>query len=200
MKKIYSLLTTAIVGFGVMMITACTEDQEIGMSLEGTWAGSMYMEMEFSGHSYKVNESEITFTGDPFRLTKGYGYWIDYYDHGNYVANHIRWTVQNQAITIRFMEDGGTVTISDFRVNNNYFEGYIYDDNGTPIKFELRKVMDESYDWDDYNYGWGYWNDDYYYYDYGYAKSAKSDDTEDFNMVESTEKPTRHVVKEGVTE
>lgn len=201
MKKIYSMLTIAIIGLGAMMMTSCSEDQEIGMSLEGTWVGSMYIQMEYSGHIYKTNESEITFTSDPFRITKGYGYWVDYYDkYGhNRVANRIRWNVTGRTITIHFIDDGGEIIIDDFRINNNHFEGYIYDDFGKPTKFELTKVMDDDRDWDDYEFGWDNRYGDWDYY-YTYSWSTRAAKADDFNMVEEaqkTEKPIRHVMSQN---
>lgn len=195
MKKIYSMLAIAMIGLGAMIMTSCTEDQEIGMSLEGTWVGDMYVYHEWSGHSYKTTESEVTFSSDPFRNTKGYGYWVDYYPGRRYIANHIRWEVRDREITIWFKEDGDVITISDFRINRNFFEGYIYDVDDRPIKFELSKVYDER----DYDYD--YWGSDYwgYYYAprYSPAKGAQEQEGE-FNMVEDAkqnEKPVRRIMR-----
>jgi len=179
MKKIYSMLTTAIIGFSAMMMTSCTEDQEIGMSLEGTWVGNMYIQMEYSGHTYKTNESEITFTSDPFRLTKGEGYWVDYYSKTNHVAYKIRWTVKDRTITVDFMNGRrNSIIIDDFRINNNYFEGYIYDEMDNLQKFQLTKVKIEDRDWDNYNYNDWSWC--------GYSKGTRA---------ASDEEPTIYVRK-----
>lgn len=200
-----------IIGLGTMMMTSCDEDQMIGMNLEGTWVGNMYMVTEWSGHTYKATESEITFTSDPFRNTKGYGYWVDRYSgyRWDYVANHIRWRVQNRTLYVYFEEDRYEIAIYDFRVNNNRFQGWIDSDDGESLKFDLVKVYDYEYDWDDYDYGWGYW--DYYYNEWAKDGSAFIE----FDMVEDAkqhsnnnnnnnnnntagskdDKPIRHIVK-----
>lgn len=199
MKKLYTLFTAMIIGLGTMMMTSCDEDQMIGMNLEGTWVGNMYIVREWSGHSYKATESEITFTSDPFRNTKGSGYWIDYYSDcsWDYVANHIRWDVSGRTLHVYFVEDRYDIYITDFRVNNHRFQGWIDSDNGESLKFDLVKVYDDSRNWGDYN--WGYY--DYYDY-YGYSRSAA---TSEFNMIEdsqkqnmgsnTSEKPIIHIAK-----
>ena len=110
-NKFYSMVTTLMVVLSALMLTSCTEDQMIGMTLQGTWVGNMYTVNTWNGNTYKASESEITFTTDPFRSTKGTGYWIDYYSgySWDYVANHIRWEVRNTDLYIYFMNDGGFV-------------------------------------------------------------------------------------------
>ncbi len=192
MKKIYSMLTIAIVGLSAMMMTSCTEDQEIGMSLEGTWVGNMYVYHEWSGQSYKATESEITFNSDPFRTTKGDGYWVDYYAGGSYIANHIRWEVHDRIIRVWFREDGGYEEISDFRINNSRFEGYIYDNDGNPLKFELRKVYNRNYN--NYNWGGSYWYDDYYYAPAYSPAKGKVAATDSIANEKKNEIPTRYIL------
>lgn len=197
-NKFHSMVATLMVVLSTLTFTSCTEDQMIGMTLQGTWVGNMYTVNTWNGNTYKATESEITFTTDPFLNTKGYGYWVDYYSgySWDYVANHIRWEVRNSDLYIYFMNDGGSVILSDYRVNNNYFEGYIYDDYNQPLYFSLRKVYSTYYDsWDDYNYGWGYWNSDIYYYAKSNRASKAKIATEDFNMTDSTAKPMRHIMK-----
>lgn len=197
-NKFYSMVTTLMVVLSALMLTSCTEDQMIGMTLQGTWVGNMYTVNTWNGNTYKASESEITFTTDPFRSTKGTGYWIDYYSgySWDYVANHIRWEVRNTDLYIYFMNDGGFVVLTDYRVSNNRFEGYIYDDNSNPLYFSLRKVYDSSNNsWDDYNYGWGYWSEEVYYF--AKANEAKAS-IEGVSMIEDTEKPVRHIIMNTV--
>ena len=77
-------------------------------------------------------------------------------------------------------------TIRDYRLNNNHFTGYF---GNTDSYFDLIKIAD-YYSWYDYDYlyrtnhytyiEWG-WDGGYYYngvyYDYGYAKTRKAEDT-----------------------
>lgn len=168
MKKFFTFISAIMMA---MMFTACDGDQMIGMTLEGGWEGNMYVQSEWQGHIYKAAETEIVFEQNPFRLTKGYGTWVDYYSNApwDYVANHIRWEVKDRVISIYFVEDDEWVDIYDFNLYNNRFVGYIETSNHRRIKFDLVKIYD--YDYTDYGYGYDYWGYDYYPY---YAKAAGS--------------------------
>ena len=86
---------------------------------------------------------------------------MDYYnDYGwgrNYVANHIDWRVNYGRIEIYFREEGVTIYIEDYSLNDDYFTGTIYDGYNR-VDFCLYHVS--SPNWNDYYYGW----DTYYYY------------------------------------
>ena len=146
--------------------TSCSEDQEIGMDLEGTWEGRMYIYADYNGTRYQSTHSQICFETDPFKFKEGSGYWIDYYQYSywnshNYIANHIRWRVSGGVIYVHFREEDSDIEIRDYRLNNNYFEGTVFSD-GVSVDFSLRKVA--SPNWDEYDY--------YDYYDYYYAKPS----------------------------
>ena len=173
MKKLYTLMMMAMMA---LTFTAC-EDEYIADTLEGTWSGKMYVSSYYDGHNYYATRTEITFDIDPFRFTKGSGYWVDYYSGApwDYVANHISWRVDDGCITVRFIEDGTSVVISDYRLSDEHFSGYIADGDND-VHFSL--VHTSSPNWDNYD-RWGY--DDWYYDDDYYwsrgTRAAGADST-----------------------
>ena len=186
MKKIlYSVLALAI---AAMTFTAC-EDEFIADRLEGTWSGNMYVSSYYDGHDYYATHTEITFDLDPFRFTKGAGYWIDFYYDApwEYVANHISWRVDDGKIYVHFYEDGTSVVIADYHLSDSRFSGYIADGDYN-IHFDLTHIS--SPNWDKYNH-WGY--DDWYYDDYYYARKTRADST----AVTPIEKPIRQFGKKA---
>lgn len=77
MKQLFvslSLILIATVG-----LSGCSDDQEIGMTLEGTWEGYMNIYAEYGGRRYQSTDTYISFSTDPFRFTRGDGYWLDRY-------------------------------------------------------------------------------------------------------------------------
>lgn len=180
MKKITKLLALFAVAALPLSFSSC-EDQEIGTTLEGTWEGKTYIYSDYDGQMYASTRTQIYFETDVFKFKEGGGYWVDYYDdhpwdtRRNYVASKIRWRVSNGVIRIHFREDNYDIDIRDYHLNDNRFEGTIYDDNGQVIDFYL--VHTSSPNWDRYDYyGYNYYGYDYYYgYGYG-AKSAAGDD------------------------
>ena len=139
-------------------------------ALEGTWRGNMYMATVWDGKTYDATYTLICFLRDPYRYSSGTGYWIDNYNNAgwgrNYVANHIEWTVNYRTITVYFVEEGTTLWIENYRLDDGYFEGTIY--NGeSRVDFQLRHTS--SPNWNDYYYGW----DGYYYDDWDYNAKSK---------------------------
>ncbi len=157
MKKNYFAMSLLLMLAAVMGLSSCGEDYRIAYTLEGTWRGDMLVSHEYDGIVYDAAYSEITFETDPFAFRSGSGYWIDYYDdYGwgrNYVANHIRWQVQNGVIRVDFIEEGVSVWIEDYRLSDNRFVGVIYDGSNR-VSFNLYHVS--SPNWNDYDYGWDY--------------------------------------------
>ncbi len=142
--------------------TSCSEDQEVGINLEGVWEGSFHISSTYNGRTYNVTKSTIEFVQDWNYLTKGDGYWVDYYsgsyfNNHNYVASKIRWEVENGVIHIHFWQFNDDLWIRDYRISDSYFEGVIYDGDNY-VSFSLRKTY--SPNWDSYSY------DNYYGYDY----------------------------------
>jgi len=186
MKKIYTLLMMAMIAAATCTMTSCDEDIDIANSLEGTWSGTMFVYTSYRGNNYYATSTDITFEGDPFRWTRGTGYWVDHYSGTpwDYVANHIRWKVNNRNIEIYFVEDDTWMVICDYRLSDNYFTGYI-NDNGTDVEFRLRHIS--SPNWDRYDH-WGYdgWNS-------YWSRETRSADNDSTSI--TTEKPVRHVGK-----
>ena len=187
MKKLYTLMMMAMMAF---TFTAC-EDEYIADTLEGTWSGNMYVSSYYGGHDYYATRTEITFNLDPFRFTRGHGYWVDYYSGApwDYVANHIDWRVENGCIYVYFCEDGTSVAICDYHLSDSRFSGYIADGDND-VRFSLSHIS--SPNWDSYSY-WGYdsWYDGYYW------APATSGEGGDSTMV-APEKPVRQFGKKVV--
>ena len=185
MKKLYTMMLMAT---AALTLTAC-EDEFIADSLEGTWSGDMYVSSYYDGRDYYATHTEITFDIDPFRFTKGSGYWVDFYSGApwDYVANHISWRVDNGNIYVHFREEGTSVVISDYRLSNSRFSGYIADGD-YDIHFNLTHIS--SPNWDHYNH-WGYdgWYDEYYY-----ARQTRGNGS-DSSAEAPAEKPVRQFGK-----
>jgi hypothetical protein len=160
MKKIFNnLLMMAMMATAAVSFTSC-DDEEIAYTLEGTWKGNMYISSYYDGRTYNSTYTEITFLKDPTTYSSGTGYWVDYYDSdspwGGYVANHIEWTVDWGDIKIYFVEEGTSMLISDYHLDDSRFWGTI-NDGGQRVDFELYHTSSPNYN----NYRWGY--DSYYY-------------------------------------
>lgn len=157
MKKFF---TTALVVMTTMMtatmLTGCEalydmEDRHEARTLDGTWSG--YIE------TYYYDRWGLT--GDSFRTTMyferdnaygGWGYEVDYDTYSRYSDYYyceFEWEVYKGSIRIRYADSWNDVYINDYRLSNNYFEGYMDDGTTADISFRL------SYDG---NFDWGYWN------------------------------------------
>ncbi len=161
MKRISKLMTTVMFAIITFVMTSCTEDQMVSMKMQGTWVGNMYVRSEYNGRVYQSTYTELEFSSDPFRITRGYGYWVDHYSNApwDYIANHIRWEVVNGIIYIDFIEDNYQFEIRDYRISHNRFVGVIYQ-NGVAVEFNLRSTDQE--DWNQYGWGYDYWDTLYY--------------------------------------
>ena len=179
MKKTFKTLATLLwLALISLSFTSC-EDEMIASTLEGTWEGNMYISSEWEGRVYDATYTEIEFLLDPFRYTKGSGYWVDHYRGDapwQYIACHIDWRVDNGCITVHFREEGTTIRIEDYRLDDNRFSGYIYE-NGNRISFSLRHTSSPNWEYE-YN-RWGY--DDW---SYGWSKPVNIDVTRSSDSTE----------------
>ncbi len=164
MKKLYNILTMAMLAVFTLSFTGCDDDEYIARTLEGTWKGDMYMSTYWNNQYYDASYTEICFLRDPYTYSSGDGYWVDYYDNYywggyDYIANHIHWEVYSGRIRIQFIEDNEYVEIYDYRLTDDYFTGSIYVDNQRR-DFSLYHVSSPNWG----NYHWGYDYYDRYYY------------------------------------
>ena len=195
MKKIYNMLAILLTMTAAATLTSCEwmEDGAIARTLEGTWKGNMYVSSYYNGRTYTATATEITFLRDPSRYSSGDGYWVDYYSNApwDYVANHIRWTVDNRNIRVYFVEENTEVFIYDYSLNDDRFRGWL-EDGDNDVEFNLYHVS--SPNWSSYN-RWGYddWYD-YYYDDYGYWSRETRSATGD-SIKTKPEKPVRIIGK-----
>lgn len=179
MKKLLLTGFYAIMTAMMLTLTSC-EDEYVASTLEGTWEGNMYVEYEWYGQYYKTSRSEVCFNLDPFRFKRGDGYWVDYFPgrtpwSTTYYANHIRWTVENGIINIYFIEDDCLLSIRNYRINDSYFAGEVYGSDGSWREFRLRHTS--SPNWNDYTWGYDYYDYSYngYYPYYAKTRSDSSD-------------------------
>ena len=179
-KYFYNTLMMAIIAMAAIGFSSC-EDAEIAYTLEGTWRGNMYISASHDGRTYNSTYTVITFEGDPYSISSGYGEWVDYYSDApwDYIANHIEWEVDNRVIYIYFREERTRMTISDYRLNDDRFIGTL-NDNGRLVDFELYHTS--SPNWNNYRY-----YDDDYWYDSWYSRT-RSGGASDSPVVE---KPVR---------
>ena len=177
MKKQFFLLMVAMMGLISVSFTSC-DDEEIAKTLEGTWKGDMYVTSEWEGKYYEAIYTEITFLKDPYAFSSGTGYWVDYYSDApwDYVANHIDWRVDLGDIHVKFIEEGTSIQISDYRLDDNRFSGYIYD-HGNKVAFYLYNVSRPNYT----GYHWGYDN-------WAYSRGLTRTDIDSVNIAR---KPVR---------
>ena len=190
MKKLMNILTMTMLAFVMVSFTSCDDDDYIARTLEGTWKGDMYVSTYWNDRYYDASYTEICFLRDPYTWASGDGYWVGYYDYGywggnDYIANYIYWTVNNGNIRVWFKDrygriyDDDYVDIYDYRLNDDYFCGSIYDDYGQRRDFSLYHVA--SPNWNSYRYGY-YYYDDYYYSNengIGMSKAPKAQTNKD---------------------
>lgn len=168
MKTISKIMAMMLIALAPMTFISCLDDDdEIGLTLEGTWQGNMDIYHEYGGQNYEATWSEICFVGDPYRMDEGDGYWVDYYKDSpwnrDYVASHIIWNVDNGVIHVTFVEDNYSIYIHDYRLSDSYFIGTIWDKDQ---RINFRLVHVSSPNWNKYEYGW---DDDWYWGNYGKA-------------------------------
>jgi len=181
-KYFYNIMAMALLATVAISFSSC-EDASIAYTLEGTWRGNMYISTSYDGRTYNSTYTVITFEGDPFSFSSGSGKWVDYYSDApwDYIANHISWEVDNRVIYIRFREEGTSLRISDYRLNDDRFVGTLYD-NGQYVDFELYHTS--SPNWNSYRY-----YDDWY--NSWYTRTRGTDSSEADST--ATEKPVRFV-------
>jgi hypothetical protein len=153
MKLLYTYLTTALMA--MVTLTSCEpymdwEDRHEARTLDGTWTGYIdtyyYDRWGLTGDSYRTTmyfERESSFGG--------WGYEVDYdlnSRYSDYYYCEFTWRIYNGIIRISYADSWNDVYISDYRLSDNYFEGYMDDGTNTDIVFKLR--YDSGFDW-------GYW-------------------------------------------
>lgn len=158
MKRITSLLAVALMAVLTLSLVSCDDDPYIADSLAGTWNGKMYVSSVYDGYTYDATYSELYFDQDPYSYSSGVGYWVDHYAGDApyaYIANHTRWTVRNGRIYIDLIEEGTSVQIANYRLDDGYFEGTIFYGED---RVDFRLMHTSSPNWGDYRYGF-----DFYY-------------------------------------
>lgn len=162
MKRIYSIIAVMMMAMAAVTLAGCDDDNDIAYTLDGVWEGYMYKQSIYNGRYYTSNGTTLQFDQDPYRYARGTGRWIDYYSDApwDYFASYIQWKVSNGTIIIYSEKEDQYYYISDYRLYDNYFEGYISDEGGNEKHFRLTKTA--SRNWSDYNWN-GYDWDDYYY-------------------------------------
>lgn len=165
-KKLKKFMPMLLFAAMVFTFTSCDDDEDISYTLNGTWQGNMYMQSSYDGMTYAASYSEICFMVNMYSYTSGDGYWVDFYSSApwDYVANHIRWNVDNGTIHIHLVEENTWIDIYDYTLDDFFFTGRIYL-GGRYVDFQLRHASSphmEYYEWGDYWHErddyWGYYS------------------------------------------
>ena len=177
MKKLYSIITVALLAMAAVTLSCCNPDSEIAYTLDGVWEGNMYKQSYYSGRYYETTSTVMQFDQDPYSYAQGTGRWIDYYSNApwDYYASYITWTVVNRRIRIYSEKEGQTYYIDNYWLDDNRFEGTISDTYGNSKNFVMTKTYSRnwnSYYWNGY-YGSGYYNG-YYAPSRNSAKGVKA--------------------------
>ena len=179
MRKSITLFSTIALLAMCFIFTSCEHDEDVheSIALSGQWRGDWGMFYEIvdrGGRVYRYDsfDTDIVFYPEYNYATYGYGYQVDWYDYGPYerLSFRFKWRIDNGIVNIYYPGYPEYDTfIRDYRLDNDYFSGYL-GDSGT--RFRLDKIRD-FYDWSyyyDYDYhqwGWGY---------YGKTRSADSNE------------------------
>lgn len=152
MKKLYNRFLLLFLVMSTFVFSAC-EDEYVGSSLQGTWAGKLYSyALTYRGHEieYPSQYSEINFNADIFRIKRGWGVWVDHF-YGDapwrYYVDRFDWRVDDGVITLCFRSDNFVTRIKDYHITDYRFSGMI-DLGGSEgfQRFELTKVSQPE-DW-----------------------------------------------------
>jgi len=151
MKKFKTYLSIfAMLICTITFFTSCDEDFSINMSLSGEWEGTLRVsDVDFGSDTYNCI---MAFKPNSGLSSKGSGYQIIYYYNGysrkQYVYDFY-YTVRNGDIIIDFDDPSRrNVTIFDYKLNGNYFDGY-YGDKYSESHFKLYKVYDYNHSYYD---------------------------------------------------
>ena len=155
MKKIYTYL--AMFTIALSMLTSCDRDawdRQDARTLDGTWTG--YVDVYYAdrwgwtGSSYRTS---ICFVREG--AYGGWGYEADYeLGYANEAYSEFNWSVNNGVIRITYAAPGwNPIRIYDYRLYDDYFEGYMDDNTRQDIRFQL---------YYDGNYNWGRYRNRYY--------------------------------------
>ncbi len=127
-EKIQRFATYLFVALLAFTFNSC-EDDEIAQHLDGIWEGevaSTYFSHRW-GEQTQYQYVDIEFYTDPYRYAKGTGVEYDYYGNSYYYSEcRFSFEVENGIIYIDY-EDGTSVAIRNYRLNNNRFSGDFID-------------------------------------------------------------------------
>ena len=156
MKKIFTFL--AMITIAMTTFTSCDQDawdRHDARTLDGTWTG--YIDVYYA--------DRWGWTGDSYRTTfrfvqeNAYGGWGEEADYnltyGDSFYSEFMWEVVNSTIRITYPSRSGLapIRIYNYRLYDDFFEGYIDDGTSKDIHFQL---------YYDGNYNWGRWSNSYY--------------------------------------
>ena len=183
MKKSFTLFSTIAMLAVCFAFTSCMDDDvEESIVLSGQWRGDwgMYYDYEYRGRIYTFDsyDTDIVFYPDYDYATHGYGYQVDWYDYGPYQKLSFRfyWSIENGVVRIHYPGYPEYDTfINEYRLNNDYFSGYL---GNSSTRFRLGKIRD-YYDWTYYShYDYHYWYNSGWDWGYYYGKTRTADGEE----------------------
>lgn len=197
MRKSITLFSTIAMFAICLSLTSCdNEDVHESIVLSGQWRGDwgMYYQIERYGQIYTYDsfDTDIVFYPDYDYATHGYGYQVDWYDYGPYerLSFRFKWSINNGIVNIYYPFNPEYNTfIRDYRLNNDYFSGYL---GNSSTRFRLGKIRD-YYDWSYYSYyDYYYWERTTYGRDYYYGKTRNATAPEELPL-----DPNNKIIKIG---
>lgn len=155
-------------------------DTEISLDLAGDWNGDFGMYYDYYDRhdryvcSFDSYDTDISFYPEYDYAAFGYGYQVDFYEHGPYtkIFHTFDWEIRDERIYLYYKGESELNTIiRDYSLGRSRFSGYF---NNASSRFTLKKYS-SYYDWrgycNDCNRDGFYYYDrsDWYYEDYMYG-------------------------------
>lgn len=165
--KMWTMLLLAVITMG--LVSSCSEDREVAITLSGEWEGDFGMYYTYGGRTYDSYDTYIVFYPDHEYAKKGYGIQEDYYKYGPYRRQYYRfyWRVSGGDIFLEYPRDPELNTvIRDYKISERRFTGYF---GSSSSRFYLDKLSSP--------YDWRHCDDDYGYDMYPYYTRAEGEDS-----------------------
>lgn len=165
MKKMYNfwalVAAMACTALALGSLNSCVvidninPDVEISYSLTGDWNGDFGMYYDYYDRydrfvcSFASYDTDLSFYPDYNDAPFGYGYQVDFYEHGPYtkIFHTFDWEIRNESIYLYYKGEPELNTIiCDYTLGRSRFTGHF---NNASSRFTLKKYND-YYDWRGY--------------------------------------------------
>lgn len=153
-KYLYPLFSALLLLCAALTTTSCEEeynDFDQSIALNGIWQGTLSTDYYYDNYGSNTWQTEFRFAVDREGATSGTGIEIDYNPmrYQDYRYYNFRWMVVYGNIFLYF-ENGESLVIRDYRMNNQYLEGYLETNEDNPYLIGRIRLTKTSYwPWDD---------------------------------------------------